>query len=227
MSELKVKYVRLDKIQSADKNPKKHDLASIKNSIKRYGFNAPILRNDVTNKLVAGHGRTEALTQLYQAEADVPERIKLDKDGMWMIPVLDVPFHSESTSNQYLLLDNRLSEVGGWDSAGLAEMLEELQRNSTAMGLGWSEAEIEGIIAANQKIVRDVEEEREDADGADDLLSDLRGGSEIREVVLHLSADEYDLFVGRLQRVMSSRRLPGYVEAVEALLDLWEAQEEA
>lgn len=223
MSELKVKYVRLDKIVSADKNPKKHDLEAIKGSIRKFGFNAPILRNDVTGRLVAGHGRTEALTQLLRDGSDVPERIKTDKDGMWMVPVLDVPFTSENVSNQYLLADNRLSEIGGWDSAGLAEMLEELHNNSTALGLGWSEAEIEGIIAANQKIVREVEERDED-EGSTDLLEDLRGGSEIREIVLHLSADEYDLFVGRLQRVMATRRLPGYVEAVSALLDHWEAE---
>lgn len=224
MSDLKIKYVRLDKIQAADKNPKKHDHESLKDSIKRFGFNAPILRNEETNKLVAGHGRTEALTMLYQGNADIPERIKVDKDGMWMIPVLDVPFASESVSNAYLLADNRLSEIGGWDAAGLAEMLEELEQTSTAMGLGWTQAEIDGLIAANQKIIDQATQEIEEReDDTDDMLADLRG-NEMRELVLHLDATEYDALTARLQKVMSSRRLPGYVEAVSALLDFWEAE---
>lgn len=223
MSELKIKYVRLSDIKPADSNPKRHSDTDIQSSIKKHGFKSPLLRNSVTNKLVAGHGRTEALTHLYQSGADVPEHIKLDKDGMWLIPVLDAPFTSEASSNQYLLLDNRLSEIGGWDSAALAEMLEELERNSTALGLGWTQAEIDGLIAANQKVIEKATEEiAEQDDGDDDLLADLRG-TDLRELVLHLDSTEYDAFTARLQKVMAARRLPGYVEAVSALLDFWEA----
>lgn len=220
----KIEYVRLEDIKKWDRNPRIHDIPALTKSLKRFGFINPIVLDERSQCLVAGHGRAETLEQLKASGALPPKHIVIDKDGGWRVPVLrGVEFKNDDEFEAFGLADNRMGEVGSYDPALLAQILDDLNKAHATDGIGWSEAEIEGIIAANQKIVREVEERDED-EGSTDLLEDLRGGSEIREIVLHLSADEYDLFVGRLQRVMAIRRLPGYVEAVSALLDHWEAE---
>ena len=223
-----IKYKTLSEVKKYPRNPRKHDFEVLRKSMDRFGFVTPVVCDENTGVLVAGHGRLETLIMLHDEGRSPPRGIKVTKSGEWQVPTLTgVSFANEDEFKAYLLADNRTTETAAWDGAMLAELLKELQENSTAKHLGWSEAEIEGIIASNQKVIEKVTQEIEDEDDSDDLLSDLRGSNEIREVVLHLGADEYDEFVTRLQKVMAKRRLPGYVEAVNELLDLWEAQDDA
>ena len=53
--EPKIKYFRLDEIIGADLNPKDHDIGMIIQSIKRFGFTSPLLRNEKTEKLDIFH----------------------------------------------------------------------------------------------------------------------------------------------------------------------------
>ena len=53
---------------------------------------------------------------MYKAEYSVPRNILKDEDGMWMVPVLSgVKFSTEEEALAYLLADNKLTEIGGWD----------------------------------------------------------------------------------------------------------------
>ena len=56
-----IKKVKLSEIQTADKNPKDHDVGAIYQSMKRFGFVAFPLINSTTDKLLAGHGRLKTL----------------------------------------------------------------------------------------------------------------------------------------------------------------------
>ena len=55
--DINVEYVPLSEIVEADTNPKDHDIGQIYQSIKRFGFTQPIMMNENTGKLLAGHGR--------------------------------------------------------------------------------------------------------------------------------------------------------------------------
>jgi hypothetical protein len=78
-------------------------------SIKRFGFIVPILVN-AENQIVAGHGRVEAAKLLGLAE----------------VPVLRVSHLSPAEQRAFVIADNRLAELAGWDRDTLAIELEGL-----------------------------------------------------------------------------------------------------
>ena len=61
IGKVRVEYMLLDEITEADINVKDHDIGAIHESMNRFGFTSPLLMNEATMKLVAGHGRIEAL----------------------------------------------------------------------------------------------------------------------------------------------------------------------
>jgi ParB-like chromosome segregation protein Spo0J len=129
---MKLEHLPLDSIVPAFRNPKDHDLGAIMESIRRFGFVAPAIRNEATGKLVAGHGRLQALRLLWENQEDPPEGIKKTKDGGWKLPVITgIEFASDEEAEAYLIADNRLTELGGWDEAELLDALLDLARTSS------------------------------------------------------------------------------------------------
>jgi hypothetical protein len=114
----RIEYVRLSALKLAKRNPKTHDVAAIMASIRRHGFIDPLVENERTGRLVAGHGRCEAIQAIKVDTPDAPPaRVKVDVDGEWLLPVIrGIAFKDERRAEEYLLASNRLSEIGGWDS---------------------------------------------------------------------------------------------------------------
>ena len=139
-----IQYTKLSDIAEADVNPKDHDIGAIHESMNRFGFTSPLLMNEATGKLVAGHGRVEALTQKKQFNEDPPANINVDEDGDWLIPIIrGVSFKDENEAQAYLLADNRLVELGGWNTNVLLEELEKLAETSDLSGTGFDQADIQ------------------------------------------------------------------------------------
>ncbi len=139
-----IQYTKLSDIAEADVNPKDHDIGAIHESMNRFGFTSPLLMNEATGKLVAGHGRVEALTQKKQFNEEPPANIKVDEDGDWLIPIIrGVSFKDENEAQAYLLADNRLVELGGWNTNVLLEELEKLAEATDLSGTGFDQADIQ------------------------------------------------------------------------------------
>lgn len=124
---LRIERVALRDLRRWPSNPKRHELLTIERSIGRFGFVTPPMIDERTGRLVAGHGRVEALEAMRASGAAPPARVTVRKrDGEWMVPVLrGVEFDSEDDARAYLLADNRLTELGGWDDAALAAFVRE------------------------------------------------------------------------------------------------------
>jgi len=122
-----VKFFKLEEIKRAEKNPKKHDIAELRKSIRRFGFISPLLKNEKDGRLVAGHGRLEALQSLKEAGHAMPSGLK----GDWEVPVITgLSFKNEKEAKAYLVADNRLVEVGGWSEQELGSLLQDVQVNT-------------------------------------------------------------------------------------------------
>ena len=67
MSELRIEYMPLREVRGWDRNPKGHDTAELEESFKRFGFVTPLILDEGTGQLVAGHGRLEALVEIGRA----------------------------------------------------------------------------------------------------------------------------------------------------------------
>lgn len=115
-----VEYTALSDLRRWDRNPKLHDIEVLAASIRRHGFIEPIVKDERTGKMVAGHGRDETLEMMKRAGEPAPKRIKVREDGEWLVPVLTgIAFEDESTAEAYIIGSNRLVELGGWDEEAL------------------------------------------------------------------------------------------------------------
>src|ERR1700757_5122597 len=93
-------------------NPRCHSpkqIRQIAESIKAFGFNAPILI-DRDGNIIAGHGRWLACRELGWSE----------------VPTLCLDHLSPAQARAFMIADNRLAEIAVWDDRLLAEQLKEL-----------------------------------------------------------------------------------------------------
>lgn len=210
-SELKIEYVPITDLPPWPKNPKKHRTEEMKKSMRRFGFKSTILFDTKLNRIVAGHGRLETLEALKKEGAPPPEGVVLKK-GVWHVPVIKAVFASESEAKAFLLADNRLNE-GGWDEEALKEMLEELSLlgETVVDGLGWSDREIQALLAAHEGTERAQGLQPEEK--LDHYLS-----AAIKQVVLHYPSAEYDEVVGLFDQAMARLNVESYTEVVSELL---------
>ena len=104
-------------------NPKDHSISDITNSMMTLGYREPVMIDERSGLLAAGHGRLKTLSSMYQQQMDVPQDIQVNGDD-WMVPVVR---GSEFTAEQlqaYLVASNELTMAGGWDEPKLAELLQ-------------------------------------------------------------------------------------------------------
>lgn len=125
--EHRIEYVPLSQLKRAKVNPKEHDLPLIIASMREHGVTQPMAEDARTGRLYAGHGRMEALAALWKEDADKPPRGVRKEGDDWLVPVLrGVEFKDDAAAERYLLLDNRATELGGWDHVKLAPMLAKI-----------------------------------------------------------------------------------------------------
>jgi len=167
-------------------------LRQIAASIKRFGFTVPVLVN-VQNEILAGHGRVEAAKLL----------------GLTEVPVLRLDHLSPVEQRAYVLADNRLAELAGWDRETLALELQSLIELDFAVELtGFEVGEIDLML--------------DDADAVDEEGSGAaakprkrsRGGAITR------SGDVWRLGVHRLS-CSDSPGQDGYA-AIDAAIRCWQ-----
>jgi hypothetical protein len=210
--ELRIEYMPLAEVKRWPRNPKTHDLDSLGESMDRFGFVMPMLRDDKTGKLVAGHGRLERLQKMKAAGEAAPKRV-IVRGSEWYVPVIcGVRFKDPREAEAYLLADNRQVERGGWDVGGLAVILKDFmaQGEDALRGIGWTNREAEALL-------READPSRAVGPAPASKLDAFMSG-EIKQIVLYFDAEQYDLVVSRLQRVMEEGTFASHTETFLALL---------
>ena len=105
-------------------------ISAVARSIERFGFTNPILI-DQDGGIVAGHGRALAARQL----------------GMAVVPCLRVGWLTEAEKRAYVLADNKLAELAGWDDDLLASELGALQADDFDLSLtGFAQDELDDLL---------------------------------------------------------------------------------
>jgi site-specific DNA-methyltransferase (adenine-specific) len=119
-------WVDISKLSLWVKNPRKNDenVARVVESIKRFGFGAPLVARKENGEVIAGHTRLKAAIKLKLKQ--VPVRY------------LDI---SEHEAHLLALADNRLNELSPWDVDGLQEVMGEFSLADIDMA-GWSSADL-------------------------------------------------------------------------------------
>lgn len=129
-------------------NARKHSTRQLNQlvaSLREFGFVNPVLV-DTNNMIIAGHGRVAAAKKL----------------GLTQVPTLCVDHLSEAQKKAYIIADNRLAELAGWDNELLRIELKEL------ISLDFN-VELSGFLTGEADIIIDGIENKKKTDPADTL----------------------------------------------------------
>jgi hypothetical protein len=139
----------LDTIKRAKENPKGHDEGLILESFELHGYAAPMVLDERTKRLVAGHGRLDGLEVLRDREADPPDGVVVLDDGRWAAYVArGWRSRNDEQARQYLLVDNRAGELGGWERQALADMLGPMMERDALAGTGFDRTHVDDLLAS-------------------------------------------------------------------------------
>ena len=123
----------VERLKPYDRNARTHSpdqVAKIAASIAEFGFTNPILV-DSADGIIAGHGRLAAATEL----------------GLPEVPVIVLDHLTDAQRRAYILADNRLAELAGWDNGMLAGELLALKDEGFDIGLaGFSDEELAELL---------------------------------------------------------------------------------
>jgi len=147
-TQLTVEHMRLDALRPDPENSKDHDMGALSESMARFGFVSPVLINEETGLVLAGHGRLERLRQAMAAEEERPAGIAVDADGMWLAPVVRGIRLGPEDGKAYTLADNRLVELGGWHEPKLLKALSKAMRRTPGLaGTGFDSDDARRLTA--------------------------------------------------------------------------------
>jgi len=107
---LSIEHLPLSSLRLDPQNPRQHSarqIGQIARSIASFGFNVPVLV-DRDNKILAGHGRVQALQRLGRTEA----------------PVIRLEHLTPAQAKAFNVADNRLTEIASWNDRLLGEVLQ-------------------------------------------------------------------------------------------------------
>ncbi|MEJ0058471.1 MAG: site-specific DNA-methyltransferase [Terricaulis sp.] len=134
LSHRALEQVRVSDLSPYPANARTHSqrqLRQIAKSIKRFGFLNPILIDDA-GCIIAGHGRVEAAKFL----------------ELEFVPVLRLSHLSAADKKAYIIADNRLAELAGWDKGILALELQALvDLDFPVEEIGFEIAEVDLILS--------------------------------------------------------------------------------
>jgi DNA modification methylase len=146
-----IEYRRIADLTPLARNARTHtkkQIRQIAHSIETFGWTNPILIDGEGN-IIAGNGRVEAGRLL----------------GMERVPTLRIDHLSEEQKRAYILADNRLAELAGWDMEVLATELQfltsiDLDFDIEIIGFETAEVDlaIDGLSADDDDLADEIPE---------------------------------------------------------------------
>jgi hypothetical protein len=116
-----IEHLPTDDLIPYARNSRTHSpeqVAAVAASIRQFGFTNPVLI-DGNNTIIAGHGRVMAAQSL----------------GLPAVPCIRLGHLSDAQRRAYVIADNKLAELSGWDMATLAREVEDLMGESFDVSL--------------------------------------------------------------------------------------------
>lgn len=176
--EIAAVWESIDNLVPWDQNPRlnDHSVDKVANSIKRFGFGAPIVARREDKMVIAGHTRLKAAKQL----------------GLDAVPVryLDL---DPADAKMLALADNKIGEIADWDNDELDRIINDLALSAEDMeDLGWSQSDLDGFF---EPVFDSQEEPKEEIDIKDlDLCGEVMYG-DCMEKLKELPSNSIDAIV--------------------------------
>ena len=124
--ELQIEYMKVSELLEYKANTKIHDsydVAQIRKSIEKYGFNDPIGIWSDKNIIVEGHGRLMAAKSL----------------GMDTVPIIRLDHLTDEERREYGVIHNKTTELSQWDMVNLKKEIDELDFSDFDIDFGLPE----------------------------------------------------------------------------------------
>lgn len=159
--EVAAEWVDIDSLKVWDENPRNNDeaIAPTMESIRRFGFAAPIVARRADREIIAGHTRHEAARRL----------------GLRKVPVRFVDL-DESEAHLLAIGDNKLGEIADWNTAEVLSILRDYSPDACDVA-GFDQAEIERLSA---DLAREVDPPEPGYDEG--------GGAAAKNAILHFNS---------------------------------------
>jgi hypothetical protein len=189
-------------VAQAERNPKAHDQAALARSVERFGYVEPMVLDERTARLVAGHGRLADL-RLREARGEQPPEGVADGPDGWLVPVLrGWASRSDAEADAAGIALNRVGESGGWQRDSLADLLTELAGDTDLLAAtGFTTSDLDDLLADLGDVVT-LPEQDTDAEHAPLLPrgdpADPRSVQGLHEVGLMFSVADHRLYLEQL-----------------------------
>lgn len=156
VEKIEYKTARVDELQTFNGNPRQGDISAIVDSLRARGQYRPIVVNRGTHtgremEVLAGNHTLAAARSIGWTHIDVG--------------IVDV---DDETAKGIVLADNRLADLGGYDEEALAALLSDLD---DLTGTGYSEEDLNAILAAQEIPVENTDRDDAPALPAGDTIS--------------------------------------------------------
>jgi ParB-like chromosome segregation protein Spo0J len=171
-------WVAVDHLTPHPRNPRDNEpgVDAVADSIRRFGFNAPII-TDGDLRILAGHTRLLAARKL----------------GMISVPVVRITHLSPSEAMGYMIADNQTASLTTWRDLDLAQLLAELDSGAP---------DVVAALGFSDKALADLRALAEDAEraAAEALANVPSGGApEFEQMEFVLSHDQAETLRKALQ----------------------------
>ena len=160
------KLVDVDKLKPYENNARTHNdeqVLKIAESLLEFGWTNPILA-DKKNGIIAGHGRQMAAKLL--GSDSLPEHLlqkRGDKSRWAKVPVIYLEGLTDMQKRAYIIADNKLAEMAGWDD-------DLLQYELNALNIEGFDIELTGFKIDDLTIDDiEIEEDTDRLDGDTDV----------------------------------------------------------
>lgn len=177
--------VPIDKLIPHPKNPR-IDLKpgmpmydKLAKSIEEHSYIDPIIWNETTGHIIAGHQRLQVMKDLSELDGESLEKVK--------VIVVNLPEEKELT---FMVADNKITGI--WDQEKLASLMKELEETDTDLALtGFDDFEIQALIG-------DISPETYSDEGMEDYVENAEGQLKSYNVILSCMNEDEQAWVKQL-----------------------------
>lgn len=198
-------FVSVDSIVPWEKNPRLNDyaVAKVAESIREFGFGAPIVCRSADRMIIKGHTRWKAAQQL----------------GLTEVPVRFLDISAEK-ARQLAIADNKLGELAGWDETLLKEAFAEIEafkvdttvpQVNTLELIGFDAPEVKRITS---QVLDNGEKLLNYQPKPQTASREKFEAAEVKQIVLYLDGPKYDETLAKLQKLQEQHALTSNTEAV-------------
>jgi hypothetical protein len=161
-----MEYRSIDDLPPAPRNPKTHQShRELGRSFRRFGYMEPVIVDERTGRIVAGHGRVDELRAARRrAPHNPPEGIRVLEDGTWAVPIVRGWASKDDDEAEAALLVQHIGE-NEWDGDLLSEILGTVLETSVEglEGTGFNEDYLAELLG-EQNPVTGLDDDEEDSE---------------------------------------------------------------